>query len=392
MDITLTADQLLLYRTAVTFCRDALSHERIRELEASDRGFDLEVWRQMAKLGWAGALLSPEHGGSGLGLLEMALIVEACGRAALPSPLFSTAIEAGRLLEAGGSPTQRAMWLPQIATGRTILTTALLERAGGYRPTEIATRMDVTPDGYRIRGTKLFVRDTTAAEAILCLVRSGSEAEHLTWILVPTTARGLGIRRLPASGGEPLFEVAFDEVRVDASAVVGEPGRGWPLARDLMLRGACLKGAELVGIGQAALELTVEYAKKRVQFDRPIGSFQAVHHHCADMYRDWQACRLLVHQAAAGMDQGGPCLREVSIAKAKASEAIPALTRLAHQIHGSIAYYRDYPLELYYHRALAAQVAYGDALFHRRQLAALLREDVTGFRGDSGHELSVHRL
>lgn len=390
MDITLTADQELLYRTAVTFAQGALSHQRIRELETSDAGFDLDVWRQMAALGWAGALLSPAHGGSGLGLLEMALIVEACGRAALPSPLFSTAVEAGWLLEKGGPSSQRAAWLTRIATGQTIVTTAVLERAGGYQPTEIETWIDASPDGYRTRGTKLFVRDAEAAEAVICLARSGPEAEHLTWILVPTKARGVTIQRLPASGGEPLFEVVLDGVRVDPSAVVGEPGRAWPLARELMLRGACLKGAELVGIGQAALELTVDYAKKRVQFDRPIGSFQAVHHHCADMYRDWQACRLLVYQAAARMDQGRPCAREVSLAKAKTSEAIPALMGLAHQIHGSIAYYRDYPLELYYHRALAAQVAYGDASFHRRQLAGIFREDVSRFRGDNGHELPVH--
>jgi len=392
MNITFSAEHELVYQTAVNFAREALSRHHIRELEASEAGFDPDTWRNMAVLGWTGALLSQEHGGSGTGVMEMALIVEACGRAALPTPIFSTVIEAGGLLDRAGSESQRNTWLTRIKAGDAIMTTAVLEQRSEYQASEIETSIKRTTTGYRITGTKLFVRHAAVADAIICLARSGPEPENLTWVLVPTTARGLLIHRLPASGGEPLFEVVFDGVQVEIAAAVGEPGRAWPLTREMLLRGACLKAAELVGIGKAALDLTIDYAKQRVQFDRPIGSFQSVHHHCADMYRDWQACRLLVYQAAALLDKGVSCAREVSMAKAKASEVIPALTRLAHQIHGSIGYYRDYPLELYYHRALAAQFAYGDAFFHRRELARILREDVSRFRGESGHELPVHSV
>jgi alkylation response protein AidB-like acyl-CoA dehydrogenase len=148
-------------------------------------------------------------------------------------------------------------------------------------------------------------------------------------------------------------------------------------------RAAALKAAELTGIGQAALDLTVAYARDRIQFGRPIGSFQGVQHHCAEMSRDLTVTRLLARQAAARIDSGRDARREVSIAKAKASEVIPALTRTAHQIHGAVGYYRDYPLELSYHRAIAAAASYGTAADHRRALARLLREEPAAFRGEN---------
>ncbi len=390
MDITLTDDQALLARTAQSFARAALKAEQIRQLEATEHGFDPAVWRQMAEMGWAGAVFPAEVGGSGLGLVELALIVEALGQSALPSPLFSTVVEAGLLLLEAGTPAQRQRWLPRIAAGEAILTAAITEPGGGLEPAEIHTRVTPGGRGFIVTGTKLFVRDAGTAEAIVCLGRCGAAPTDLALVLVPADARGLGRRRLTAAGGEALWEVTLEGVEVAADAVVGEAGRAWPHVERLLLRGAALKAAELVGIGQAALDLTLAYAKTRVQFERPIGSFQAVQHHCADMYRDVEVSRLLTWQAAARLGGGRPAMREVAMAKAKTSEAIPALTRMAHQIHGAIAYYRDYPLELHYHRAIAAQAAYGNAAHHRRALARLLCQDLRRFRGDSPHELPVH--
>jgi alkylation response protein AidB-like acyl-CoA dehydrogenase len=246
-------------------------------------------------------------------------------------------------------------------------------------------------NGYAISGTKLFVRDAGAADALIVLARTGEAAEDLTFLMLPRDAPGLARRRLIAAGGEALWEVTFDKVSVDADAVVGPVGGAWPHASKLVQRGATLKCAELVGIGQVSLDLTLSYAKTRMQFGQPIGAFQGVHHHCAEMARDLQVCRLLAWQAAARLASGRPAEREVSMAKAKCSEAIPALTRTAHQIHGAIAYYRDYPLELHYHRAIAALAAYGDAGYHRRALAKLLREDMDRFRGDGCHALPLHQ-
>jgi len=392
MDITLNSEQSLIAETARAFAKDALPAARIRELESSENGFDSATWRQMAELGWAGAVFPDEYGGSGLGWMELALIVEALGRGAVPSPMFAAVVEAGAMLLEAGSPEQRRAWLPRIAAGQSVVTSATIEADGGCSPHEIRTEIARKGSACVVNGTKLFVRDAGVAEAIICLGREQGDEPRLTLALVPADAKGISRRRLPAAGGEALWEVTFEGVTVPSDAVIGTPGGAWPHVERLSLRGAAMKSAELVGIGQAALDLTVAYAGTRVQFGRAIGTFQAVQHHCADMYRAIAVSRLLVWQAAARLDSSKPALREVAMAKAKASEAIPAVTRTAHQIHGAFGFYRDYPLELYYHRAIAAAATYGDVNHQRRALARLLRNDPEQFRGDHRHELPVHHI
>ena len=392
MDITLSEDQVLIASSARGFAKNAIKPQRVRELEETENGFDPALWREMVGMGWAGAVFPAEYGGSDFSLFELALIVEALGQGAVPSPLFATVVEAGMLLLEAGTVEQRSHWLPRIATGKSILTTAISEAGGGLLATQIRTAIASSAAGWRVNGTKLFVRDAGVAEAIVCLARAGTAADDLTLVLVPGDAVGVRRRRLRMAGGEAMWEVVLDNVEVGPEAIVGVPGQAWPHVERLIARGAALKCAELVGIGQAALDLTLDYARTRVQFGQPIGSFQGVQHHCAEMYRDLIVTRLLGWQACARLAAGKPAAREVAMAKAKACAAIPALTRTAHQIHGAIAYYRDYPLELYYHRAIAAAAAYGDAAHHRRALARLMREDMAAFQGDHGHGLPLHPL
>lgn len=391
MDIMLTEEQKLIFHTALEFVQGVMTVERARELDARNESFDHELVARMAKLGWLGLPLAPEFGGSGLGMMELTLLIEACGHGAVPNPLFATLVEAALLLQDGGSAIQKREWLPRVAKGLVVLTVALMEKFGGYGPESVRTEVIKSGSGWRIRGTKVLVRDAATADAIICAARSGQEPADLTLLLVPRAAAGVSIRQLPASG-EPLYEVRFDDVEVPSEAVIGEPRGGWPLISKLLLRGAAMKAAELTGIGQAALNLTIEYAKNRIQFGRPIGTFQAIHHHCADMYRDVVACRLLAYQAACCLDISTRAEREVAIAKAKASEAVPAVTRMAHQIHGGTGYYTGYPLERLYQRAVAAQSAYGNAAYHYRRLASILRGDLKYFLGTESHELPVHHV
>ena len=392
MDITLDDEQALIARSALEFAQGAITAQRIRDLETTEDGFDSATWRKMVDLGWAGAVFPAEYGGSELGLFELSLIIAALGQGAVPSPIFSTVVEAGLMLLDAGSAQQRAHWLPRIADGRSILTTAIVEPGGGLLHEQIRSVVAPGDGHWRVTGTKLFVRDAGVAEAIICLGRAAVDSAALNLVLVPSAAAGVTRRRLWAAGGEALWEVNFKDVVVPNDALVGQAGAAWPHVEQLLLRGAALKAAELTGIGQAALDLTLEYAKTRTQFGQPIGGFQGVQHHCTEMYRDLTVSRLLAWQAAACLGAGKPAVREVAIAKAKVGEAIPALTRIAHQIHGAIAYYRDYPLELYYHRAIAAAAAYGDAGHQRRTLARLMREDRAAFQGEHRHELPVHSL
>ncbi len=380
MDLVTTEEQRLLRDSALLFARERMGQERARTLEqraaAGDHAHDVELTSELAALGWSGAALPAVHGGGGFGLLELALLIEACGTAPLPTTLFGSVVEAGLLLAAAGSEEQRAHWLPRIATGEALLAVALLEEGARLGEREIQTRaVPRTGGGYRIEGSKVLVRDAGAADALVVATRDGTA---VTLLLVERGTPGLDVRPQPAAGGEPLFSVHLDGVGVGEEAVIGAPGAGWPHVERLLARGAALKAAELVGIGQAALDLTLAYARERTQFGRPIGSFQAVHHHCADIYREVVACRLLAYRAAWSLDrmEGDPAASEVrravATAKAKASEAIPWATRVAHQVHGGVGYYRDYPLEIFTRRAIAAAAAYGDARYHRRRLAGAL--------------------
>ena len=383
MDITLNEEQSLIAHTALEFAREHAPPARVRELESTENGFDPSVWRRMAEMGWAAAALPEKHGGAGLGLFELSLIFEALGQASLPSPLFATIVEAGLLLAQTGSDEQASHLLRPVASGATLLTVALMEHSGSLAPEAITLSLSNNGESLCIDGTKLFVRDAGVAQAILCVARSGPAPNDLSLILVPADAPGLRRTRMAAAGGEALWQVHFDKVQLPASALIGQRGAVWPYVQSMIQRSAAMKAAELTGIGQAALDLTVAYARDRIQFGRPIGSFQGVQHHCAEMSRDLTVTRLLARQAAARIDSGRDAQREVSMAKAKASEAIPALTRTAHQIHGAVGYYRDYPLELSYHRAIAAAASYGTAADHRRALSRLLREDSLAFRGDN---------
>ena len=383
MNITLNDELALISDSALAFAREHALATRVRELEENQNGFDRHTWKQMAEMGWAGAALPEQYGGAGLGLLELSLIVEALGQTSLPSPLFATLVEAGMLIADTASDRVKSQWLPRVASGEALLTVALLEASGRLAPEDIGLRLAFDNDGLQLHGTKFFVRDAGAATAILCVARSGPAPTDLSLILIPADAIGIEKTRMIAAGGEALWQLDFHQARTERSALIGGLNTAWPSLQAMIARGAALKAAELTGIGQAALDLTVDYAKHRIQFGRPIGSFQSVQHHCAEMARDLAVTRLLARQAAARLSSGRDARREVSMAKAKASDVIPALTRTAHQIHGAVGYYRDYPLELSYHRAIAAAASYGTAADHRRALAQLLREDPKAFRGDN---------
>lgn len=385
MDIILSEEQDILFKTALEFAQHALTAEQIEGLEGQEPGFDPDVWRQMVEMGWAGIAFSSAYGGADLSLVELSLVVEACAQAALPSPLFAGVIEAGTLIAQAGSDAQRQTWLPRIAAGEALLTAAVFEPSGGFEPAEIQARAETTASGYRLNGAKLWVRDAAVAETLVVLTRSGHNADALTLFLVPASTPGISYQRLQAAGDERLYEVILTDVDLSADAVLGTPDKVWPAVQLLHRYGACLKAAELLGIGQGALELTLEYAKTRVQFGSPLGSFQAVQHHCANMYRNLEACRLLIYQTATRLSEGQTAEREVAMAKAKAGEAVPVITQLAHQIHGAVGYYRNYPLGLYHDRALAAQSAYGTARQHRQRLAQLLWQNLRAFRGSVQH-------
>lgn len=377
----------LLRDTAARFVERECGPEVVARLEEDPLGYAPEHWRRMAELGWLGLLVPEEHGGAGFGLRELAIIVETLGAAGLPSPLFATVVEAGSLIALAGDAQQRRRWLPAIAAGEALLSVALLEPGAELAAPGVQTRATELAAGFRVRGAKLFVPYAHVASHLVCVARTADAPEALSLLLVPRDAPGVQLTRLRTTNGDPQFAVTFADVDVPRSALLGGPGAAWPHVEAMLDRGAALKCVELVGLGRRALDLTLAFVRERVQFGQPIGTFQAVHHHCADMSCLLEQARVLTAQATWALAEGHEAARAVSLAKIKASEGIPALLRMAHQLHGGVGYYTSYPLEMLYRRSMAASAAYGSARWHRRRLAHLLSADAARFRRAGAHPL-----
>lgn len=377
MDITLTEEQQTLKKAAREFLQKECPKSLVRQLEQDERGFSTELWHRMAGMGWLGMLFPESYGGSALwksNLLNAAILVEEFGYAALPSPFLSTVAQSGLLILELGSEEQKRGFLPRIARGELIMALALTEPNARFDAAGVTIPATPEEGRYVISGTKLFVSDAHIADYLICVTRTRNSAtpeEGITLFLVEPKSPGVKCTPL-RTVADRQCEVVFENVAVTQQSLLGDLHRGWEPLGKVMQKATTLKCAEMVGGAQAALDMTVEYAKRRVQFGKPIGSFQAVHHHLADMYRDIEVSRVLTYLAAWRLSEGLPAPKEVSLAKAKLSVAYPAITRMAHQIHGGVAFYTDYPLEIYYRKAAAAQVMFGDADHHRELIAQQL--------------------
>jgi alkylation response protein AidB-like acyl-CoA dehydrogenase len=319
-------------------------------------------WRHMAELGWPGLLIPPELGGSGGSVLDVVLLVEELGRAAAPGPFVPSAVVATSLLLASSNADQRKRLLPAMATGERIVGVALVDDGGSFDPDRIA----LTVDGARLRGRKLFVEAADVADALVVVARAGGD---LALLLVPTDRPG--VRRLPLDtiGVERVFEVVLDDVAVAAEDRLAPPGAGRDVLATALQAGALARTAEMVGAGQRVLELAVEHAKTRVQGGRPIGGYQAIQHACADLVRDVDASRGLLHAAAWTLSEGLPAAADVAMAKAYASEACLAVARRGHQIFGAIGYCDEHPLHVLHKRIHAASLDCGDVPLHLETVA-----------------------
>ena len=358
MQFGLTETQQMLKNEARRFFPSECPIPEVRRLMEIDGAYDDELWRKIAEHGWTGILFDEEYGGMGLGLVEMAVAAEEMGRALLPGPYFSTVFVAGALLN--GLPHGRDR-LKAICEGRARATLALLEESACWEPAEVGM---VLRNG-RLSGTKLLVPDAATADLMLCVARSDGE---VVVAQVCHPARGLTIRRMPSlDRTRQLYSVAFDQVPAEVLAR-GDEARA-ALDRALDIATVALV-AEMVGGMQRIMELSVDYAKTRRQFGKPIGQFQAVQHQCADMLLLTESSRSAAYYAAWALNEGTADARTaVSVAKAYASEAYREVGNRGIQVHGGMGFTWENDLHLYYRRAKASEIAFGDATFHRERIA-----------------------
>jgi alkylation response protein AidB-like acyl-CoA dehydrogenase len=365
MDIGFTETQEMLRTTARAFLADKCPESLVRAMEEDEVGYVPEIWKEMADLGWMGLMLPEEYGGAGGNFLDLVVLLEEMGRACLPGPFLSTVVLGALPLLRAGSEAQKRGFLPKVSQGEMILTLALTESDGQYNADSI--RVDAVDEGghFVLSGTKLFVPDAHVASYMLCVARTGG----ISLFLVDASSAGIGLTLLKTVAGDKQCEVVFNGVKVSKNDLLGQLDEGWGIIEDLLREAAVAKCAEMVGGAQQVLEMSVSYAKERVQFGKPIGSFQSIQNYCADMLIDISAARDLTYQSAWMISEGLACAREVAIAKVWVSRAYGRVAALGHQIHGAIGFTWDHDMQLYSRRAAAAGLIYGTPNHHLMVIA-----------------------
>ncbi|MCU0269649.1 MAG: acyl-CoA/acyl-ACP dehydrogenase [Acidimicrobiales bacterium] len=373
MDFDLTEEQDMLRDVVRGVCSSYAGLDVVRAMEDDPVGYPPELWKQLAELDLIGLLLPTEYGGSGMTALEGALVYQELGRALAPSPHFVSAVLSGGVLVAAGSEEQKQAWLPAIARGEAILTTAVLEPSGGFRPLGIETRATPTGDGWTLTGTKWHVPFASSADRLVVLARTGDGAEDLDVFLVAADASGVSMAQQKTLASDNQWAVTLDGVTVPAADRIGPEGSGWATWSTALSDGLILLAAQAVGGAQFALDITTQYAKDRKQFDKPLGAFQALSHYLADAKTAVDGAETLVFEAAWARSEGRDIARLAPMAKLFACQTYRDVTAMAQQIFGGVGFTVEYDIQLYFRRAKSLQIGWlDDQALEERIAAAIL--------------------
>lgn len=374
MDFAFTEEQEELRATARDFLVAHSSSEQVRTAMQSELGYDPQVWKQIgAELGWPSVIIPEEFGGLGLGYVELIALLELMGSALLCAPFFSSVCLAANALLVGGSEEQKKEYLPGIAEGQTRATLAFTEANGRWDASGIEASARREGGDYVLSGKKSFVLDGHCADLLVVAVRrEGTTGEAgISLFALPAAARGVERRALPTMDQtRRLAEIELRDVRVPGSALVGQEGEGWGALSKTLALAAIALSAEQVGGAQRCLDMSVEYAKQRVQFGRPIGSFQAIKHKCADMLVQVESARSASYYAGCvAAEDGAELPLLASLAKAYCSDAYFDCAANAIQIHGGVGFTWESDVHLYFKRAKSSESFLGDGAYHREQVA-----------------------
>ena len=370
MHFGLSETQQTIKNTAREFFVKECPQAEVRRLIESDTAFNQALWDKMAEQGWTGTIFHEEYDGFGLGMVEMAVVLEEMGRSLVPSPFISTVLMAGSVLNRAGTEAQKRQHLSAICRGEARATLALLEKSASWDPTAVQLQAAQSSGGVTLTGEKLFVTDAAVADLLLVAARRQGE---LIVAIVPKGAAGVTIVRTPGVDlTRPLYKVTFDKVAVAADQIIAGGKALDALTHALNVAGVGL-AAEMVGGMQQLVDLTVTYAKTRAQFGKPIGTFQAVQHMCADMLVLLEGSRSAAYYAAWALshDEADASVA-VSVAKAYASEAYRDAGNKSIQVQGGMGFTWENDTHLFYRRAKASELAFGDASYHRERIAKAL--------------------
>lgn len=367
MDFDLSKPQQLLQKSARDFFKQECPAEKVRELMETPTAFDAKLWEGIADQGWTGLIVPEEFGGLGLGTVELAVVAEEMGRACLPSPFIST-VWASALVARSGSEGQKAQYLEAISSGKLIATVALQEATADWNPEAVQMKADRVGSNYQLNGRKEYVTDADVANVIFVIARTGADL-----IILPVSRHTEGVTVSLTPSVDPtrkLYAVDFANVVVPEGDAL-ETGYRVKEALDAATGVATVAlCAEMNGGMQWVLDATVEYVKTRMQFDKPIGIYQAVQHRCAEMVLYTESARSSVYYAAWALSENDPSAKlAVSMAKAYCSDSARETGNRGIQMHGGIGFTWEHNMHLYYKRAKSSEILFGDATYHRELIA-----------------------
>ena len=371
MNFAFSEEQEELRQTVRRFLEDKSPSSEVRRLMETTEGYDEGVWKQMAQeLGLQSLHIPEAHGGQGFTFVELGIVLEEMGRVLLCAPYFSTVVLAANAIMNAGTDEEQAALLPAIASGETIATLAFTEPNGRWDASGITMEAAKQGDGYVLNGTKMFVIDGHTANQIVVVARSAgtSGEDGISFFTVDGDASGL--TRTPLATMDQTRKQAKLEFSGVQAKPLGALGSGWAALSKTLDQAAVGLSNEMVGGAQKVLDMSVEYAKVRVQFGRPIGSFQAIKHKCADMLLEVESAKSAAYYAAWSAAEDNDELPVVaSLAKAYCSDAYFHAAAENIQIHGGIGFTWEHDAHLYFKRAKSSEILLGDATYHRELLA-----------------------
>ncbi len=370
MDFAFSDEQEELRRTVRGFLADKSPESEVRRLMETVEGYDPKLWQQMGEqLGLQGLAIPEEYGGAGFTFLELGVVLEEMGRALLCAPYFSTAVLAAYTLLLSGDEAAKEQYLPGLASGETIGTLALTEEDGRWDASGLTLAASRSGGEWTLSGTKMFVLDGHTADLVLVAARTGGEGTDGISVFA-VDAEASGLTRTPLTTLDQTRKQARLTFDATPARLVGTEGAAWPVLSQVLDLAAVALAAEQVGGAARVLEMSVEYAKVRVQFGRPIGSFQAIKHKCADMLVEVESAKSAAYYGLwAGSERNDELPTVASLAKAYCSDAYVHCAAENIQIHGGIGFTWEHPAHLYFKRAKSSQLFFGDPTYHRELLA-----------------------
>ncbi|MFC1885592.1 acyl-CoA dehydrogenase family protein [Thermodesulfobacteriota bacterium] len=374
MDLNFNSMQDMLRKSVAEFLSKECPYEMVKEIEETEEGYSPKLWKKVVELDWPGLPFPEEYGGFGGEFTDLVIIQEEMGKRVFPSPFFSTVVQCGTAILEGGTEDQKKDLIPQIADGKLLMALAQHEKDPGY--TEVCIKMPAEAQGdqYVLNGTKMFVLDANIANTLIVAARASDAG--VTLFLVDAGDPGLTISKIPTIAMDNTCEVIFKDVKVPKENILGEPGKGFETLEKVMIKAAIAKAAEMIGGAKVCIDMTAEYAKQRVQYEKPIGGFQIIQHYMANMMIAYDTIYNYLLRVCWMVDAGEDASLSASVLKAKTNENYKFIVDRAVQIHGGIGTTREYDAALFFRRAKAWEFVAGDTDYHTDNVVDRILEDM----------------